>query len=243
MSNSTASAHPTATPIVKKQRKPEPARVVQSFHHEVQTRGKRGALRRTGELYNISDESVRRYVAADEQRGQLPVLPDQLAYTPAPGEASYLAERERIAAQLVAQQHKALTPAQPLAPAIRHKPRPHCHRLRHGTHTHLCGIITSSYTTFERKPVANDAITPQAPHVTRHSAERAQNGLGQPQTPQLTAPHTSGTAAPAVKRYAPRPIPRSSRAGIIEWVTHTLFTPGPALAVLVFLVLWWLITR
>ncbi|GAC1554267.1 MAG: hypothetical protein NVS2B7_30190 [Herpetosiphon sp.] len=58
-------------PSTRKQRKPDPSRVVQTYWHEVQSKGKRGALRRAGDLYNISDESVRRYVAADEARAQL----------------------------------------------------------------------------------------------------------------------------------------------------------------------------
>jgi len=66
-------------------KRPDPARVIQSYYHQVDAGGKRGAYRRTGDLYNISDESVRRYVLAYEAQAALPPEPDELVYTPPPG--------------------------------------------------------------------------------------------------------------------------------------------------------------
>lgn len=66
-------------------KRPDPARVIQSYYHQVDAGGKRGAYRRTGDLYNISDESVRRYVLAFEAQANAPAVPDELVYTPPPG--------------------------------------------------------------------------------------------------------------------------------------------------------------
>jgi CxxC motif-containing protein len=66
-------------------RKPEPSRVVQSYLHIVDTQGKRGALRKTGEIYGIAGESVRRYVAAHEAAQNVPEQPPELQYVPPPG--------------------------------------------------------------------------------------------------------------------------------------------------------------
>ncbi len=66
-------------------RKPEPSRVVQSYLHIVSTQGKRGALRKTGEIYGIAGESVRRYVAAHESAQNVPEQPPELQYVPPPG--------------------------------------------------------------------------------------------------------------------------------------------------------------
>lgn len=66
-------------------RKPEPSRVVQSYLHIVSTQGKRGACRKTGEIYGISRETVRRYVAAHEASRNAPEEPPELQYVPPPG--------------------------------------------------------------------------------------------------------------------------------------------------------------
>ncbi len=83
--------HPVANasyhtqPPQRSQKRPDPARVIQSYYHQVNAGGKRGAYRRTGDLYNISDESVRRYVLAFEAQANVPTLPNELVYTPPPG--------------------------------------------------------------------------------------------------------------------------------------------------------------
>ncbi len=66
-------------------RKPDAARVLQSYWHIVETQGRRGALRKTGELYNLSDETVRRYLAAHDAAHNAPETPVELLYVPPPG--------------------------------------------------------------------------------------------------------------------------------------------------------------
>jgi hypothetical protein len=223
--------HAPTTTATRKPRKPDPARVVQSYHHEVQARGKRGAFRRTGDLYNISDESVRRYLAADEQRAQVkPALPDELAYTPAPGESSYLAERDRIAAQLATEQR-----ARPAtAPAIRHKDRSHCHPKGHRIRVRSCGDVMSRRCGFERKTVANMAEMPQLTIATRHAVERPQSTTAWHTTPQIASPPTRNTLAHTIKHYAPRP----TRPGVnVSALIMQVFQPGPMLAVILFAIL------
>ncbi len=81
MTASTLPHRTTARPA----RKPEPSRVVQSYLHIVGTQGKRGALRKTGDIYGISDETVRRYVATHEAAQNVPEVPPELQYIPPPG--------------------------------------------------------------------------------------------------------------------------------------------------------------
>ncbi len=78
------SYHSSAPTHHQRRHKPDPGRVVQSCQHQVDTLGKRGAYRRTGDLYGISDETVRRYVAAAEAP-PAPELPEELAAVPLPG--------------------------------------------------------------------------------------------------------------------------------------------------------------
>jgi len=67
-------------------RKPDAARVLQSYWHIVETQGRRGALRKTGDIYGISDETVRRYLAAHDAAHNAPETPvDELAYISPPG--------------------------------------------------------------------------------------------------------------------------------------------------------------
>ncbi len=66
-------------------RKPDAARVLQSYWHIVETQGRRGALRKTGELYNVSDETVRRYLAAHDAAHNAAETPVELQYVPPPG--------------------------------------------------------------------------------------------------------------------------------------------------------------
>ncbi len=80
MAQATLPHHSIARPT----RKLDPARVVQSYLHIVDTQGKRGALRKTGEIYSISDETVRRYVAAHEAAQNPPEIPQDLQYIPPP---------------------------------------------------------------------------------------------------------------------------------------------------------------
>ncbi len=83
-----------------------PERVYQTYLHEVETGGKRGALRRTAERYRKPDGSTytgewaRLIVAAEEARRRPP--DDATAYVPAPGELDYQAECRRMAATLSA---------------------------------------------------------------------------------------------------------------------------------------------
>ncbi len=210
-----------ARPASKK-RKPDPARVVQSYWHEVQARGKRGALRRTGDLYNISDESVRRYLAADEQRAQVKsVDAGELAYSPAPGQSSYEAERDRLAAA----QRKVLTPKATTAPTIRHKPRPTCHGLKHGTHGRVRVIIMSSEQRIERGTVAYAPHMPQSTIATRHTAERAQRPAEWQPMPQTPAHHTTALPSATVKRYAPRP--KRNGVDLAQLIDLAMLMVGP----------------
>jgi hypothetical protein len=66
-------------------RKPDAARVLQSYWHIVSTQGRRGALRKAGELYNVSDETVRRYLAAYDAAHNATETPVELQYVPPPG--------------------------------------------------------------------------------------------------------------------------------------------------------------
>ncbi len=65
-------------------RKPDAARVLQSYWHIVETQGRRGALRKTGDIYGISDETVRRYLAAHDAAHNAPETPVELQYVPPP---------------------------------------------------------------------------------------------------------------------------------------------------------------
>ncbi len=64
-------------------RKPDAARVYQSYLHICDTQGKRGALRRVGEIYGISHETVRRYVLQYEAV-KAPEEPADVRYIPPP---------------------------------------------------------------------------------------------------------------------------------------------------------------
>jgi hypothetical protein len=171
-------AHSTGA---KKPKKPEPARVVQSYWYEVQARGKRGALRRTGELYNISDETVRRYVAADEAKAQ-PATPkdDELAYIPAPGESTYQAARDAAARALSTHQPQAVPPT----PRQRHTPRPRCHTKRHKERLSIRDKVTSSKRAGERGTVAPAATLPHATAPQRHASTLPPHATGWPTTPR-----------------------------------------------------------
>lgn len=84
MAQSSIAPRPTTRPVAK--RKPDRQRVIQTYWYEVKKRGKRGAYKRTGDLYNLSDESVRRYVHADEERATpAPVDDPAIVYMPPPG--------------------------------------------------------------------------------------------------------------------------------------------------------------
>jgi hypothetical protein len=74
------------TPSSPRRRRPDPARVVQSYQHQVEALGKRGAFRRTAALYGISDETVRRYVLATQQpKTPAPKVDAVPPYEPPPG--------------------------------------------------------------------------------------------------------------------------------------------------------------
>ena len=75
--------------------KPAPATVLQFYRHEVSTSGLRGAANRTATALGISDDTVRRVVARDEEaRKAREETPPELEYVPF--DADY--EAERIAA-------------------------------------------------------------------------------------------------------------------------------------------------
>ncbi len=78
-----ASITPATPRTPSRRRKPDPARVVQSYQYIVERdKTKRGAYRKTAEIYNISDETVRRWVHEHEASAQQEA--DELLYTPTP---------------------------------------------------------------------------------------------------------------------------------------------------------------
>ena len=78
-----------------RKRKPAPATVLQLYRHEVSTSGLRGAANRTATALGISDDTVRRIVARDEEaRKAREETPPDLEYVPF--DPDY--EAERIAA-------------------------------------------------------------------------------------------------------------------------------------------------
>ena len=154
-------------PSSTRKRKPDPARVVQSYYHEVSQRGRRGAYRRTGDLYNISDETVRRFVHAAEERANTPPLSDELAYVPPPFSDELAVIRAKSAVERATEGRRRdisnmLTPQ----PAPRLTPAE-------------CGSITSN----SRSTVA---FAPHFQDATRHAAELSDWPTDTPQSPQAS---------------------------------------------------------
>ncbi len=163
------------TPAPTRKRKPDPARVVQSYYHEVAQRGRRGAYRRTGDLYNISDETVRRFVHAAEARANTPPLPDELAYVPPPFSDELAAIQAKSAAELATEGH-------PRDISITSTPQPAPQRTPAER-----GSITSS----SRSIVA---FAPQLDDATRHRVELGDRPTDDSESPQV--PHEPGHARP-----------------------------------------------
>jgi hypothetical protein len=213
-------------PTSPKKRKPDPRAVVAHYYREcASAKGKRGALRRTGDAFGISDESVRRYVQAEEHAAEVKAAtPDELRYEPPPGGIAYQAERERIAAQLAAEQ---TAPPSPL-PHQRHKARPRCHTYRHGETLRVCGLL--------RQAISSDvAQTPRSTNATRPTAERATSLPPSPQSPQTPSRDYRLPMLPDVPHVAARrPPPSRRRLDSVTLVSSWESVLGVPLGLLVF---------
>ncbi|HSH81850.1 MAG TPA: hypothetical protein VLA19_25265, partial [Herpetosiphonaceae bacterium] len=166
-----------STSSATRKRKPDPARVVQSYYHEVAQRGRRGAYRRTGDLYNISDETVRRFVHAAEERANTLPLPDELAYVPPPFADELTAIQAKSATERATEVHQrdiSRSPAPQIEPRFGPGDR---------------GIVTSSSR-------SNVAFAPQLDDATRHRVELGKRPTDGPEMPQ--APAEPGHARPDI---------------------------------------------
>ncbi len=163
------------TPASSRKRKPDPARVVQSYYHEVAQRGRRGAYRRTGDLYNISDETVRRFVHAAEERANTPPLPDELAYVPPPFSDELATIQAKSAVELATEPCR-----RDISNAFTPQIEPHSGGSGRG-------VITSSLR-------SNVASVPQARNATHHTAELGERPTDASESPQV--PHEPGHARP-----------------------------------------------
>ena len=118
--------------------------VLRAYALEVELRGQRGAYARTGRVYGISDETVRRWVHEAEQEA------DDLAYTPPPGGYS------------------TPHPAEPLAEMPQNMP----HELEDATQDATDTPQSATDATDEPKPLVQPDATPYATIATRHTFER-----------------------------------------------------------------------
>jgi len=141
-----ANASVTHSPATKKLRKPDTARVVETYWYEVKARGQWGAYTRTAAIYRLSDETIRRYVKQSEQP-LVPSVDAGLLYQPAPGERPIAS---RIVPHLAQKQQRT---------------RPHCHTISHSHTMQRSGFLC--------KPVrSNVAKVAQFPTPTFPISER-----------------------------------------------------------------------
>ncbi len=130
--------------MTSKKRRPDKRRLVEAYFYEVKARGEWGAYTRTAASHGVSDETVRRAVKAATEPE--PILADDLAYVPAPGE-------------------------RPLAPATlpqkQTRPRPKCHMVYHSRVLQASGLLCKPL----RSDVANVVYLPHSEPATFHTLQ------------------------------------------------------------------------
>lgn len=218
-------------------RRPDPARVVQAYYHQVNTAGKRGAYRRTSELYNCSPDTVERIIHRHEARElEREQTPPELVYVPPPG-----GYPEPKAAPIMAQDG-----ASPVARNAAGEP-------------HLDDQPSGDVTSIdELETVERAANSPQinAAECRSDQPETAPDlaaGLAE-DTPQHPTPYQSTNdlltsselglvAPPIVVRQVIRVAVDQRPAGVVAWLNEHPGVRQQLIAVAVFLVLvaltWW----
>ncbi len=214
----TVSHAPQRPATQQHKRKPlSPARVYQAWQADCSQHGRRGAFRRTAELVGCSPEYIRQLVAKHESEHTLKpeaFTAHELDYLPAPGEIPLARPTQPVPIAT-----KEATPSTPVSCDDYVKPDAELN-------VNSCETSEESQLATDKQPQPTERETVVLP-LDRFA-------IAAPQTPALRAPVFPDTP---VKRYAPRPARRPAHADVLDWLRGTVFAPGPALALLVFLLL------